>query len=80
MGALVPFITDFFSTYQGPSALIGQLAPYNLFNPSQAMPNLDDTAMGQIAYTNGWEVGYKGLLGDKLSENIWFVWSKTSYS
>ena len=66
-GALVPFITDFFSTYQGPSALIGQLAPYNLFNPSQAMPNLDDTAMGQIAYTNGWEVGYKGLLGDKLS-------------
>jgi len=66
-GALVPFITDFFSTYQGPSGVIGQLAPYNLFNPSQAMPTLDNVASAQIAYTNGWEVGYKGLLGDKLS-------------
>lgn len=66
-GALVPFATNFFNNYAGPGGLVGQLAPYNLFNPTQAMPTLNDVATAQVAYTNGWEVGYKGFLGDKLS-------------
>ena len=66
---LLPYVQNFFNNYQGPSGLTGTLTPYNLFN-NEAMPTLDDTSPAAIGTLKSWEVGYKGLLGDKWSLGV----------
>ena len=66
---LLPYVQNFFNNYQGPSGLTGSLTPYNLFN-NEAMPTLDETSSAAIGTLKSWEVGYKGLLGDKWSLGV----------
>ena len=58
-------VSSFFSTYV-PSGGSGQLVGYNLFN-GEAMNELTPTLQSQIGTLNSFEIGYKGMIGEKLS-------------
>ena len=58
-------VLNFFSSYV-PSGGTGQLVGYNLFN-GEAMNELTPTLQSQVGTLNSFEVGYKGMIGDKLS-------------
>lgn len=68
---LLPYVQNFFNNYAGPSLdkTTGTLSPYNLFN-GEAMNSLVGTGSAAIGTLKSWEVGYKGLLGDKWSLGI----------
>ena len=58
-------VSSFFSTYV-PSGGSGQLVGYNLFN-GEAMDELTPTLQSQVGTLNSFEIGYKGMIGEKLS-------------
>ena len=62
---LLPLVQNFFSTYQ-PSGSSGTIQGYNAFNGT-AMPQAVGTPSALLGTTTSWEVGYKGLLGDKFA-------------
>jgi len=63
--SLQPLLTPFFANYQGPSGGSGTLSPYNLFN-GLPMPSSDDTRGAQFGSVSNFEVGWTGVIGDKL--------------
>ncbi|MFL2628519.1 MAG: TonB-dependent receptor domain-containing protein [Candidatus Marisimplicoccus sp.] len=63
--SLQPLLTPFFATYQGPSGGSGTLSPYNLFN-GLPMPSSDDTRGAQFGSVSNFELGWTGVIGDKL--------------
>ena len=63
--SLQPLLTPFFAKYQGPSGGSGTLSPYNLFN-GLPMPSSDDTRGAQFGSVSNFEVGWTGVIGDKL--------------
>jgi iron complex outermembrane receptor protein len=65
---LLPLIQNFFSTYV-PGGTSGTISGYNAFNGSP-MPTAVDTPSAILGTTTSWEVGYKGLLGDKFAIGI----------
>ncbi|TVZ57292.1 iron complex outermembrane receptor protein [Lutibacter sp. Hel_I_33_5] len=65
---LLPVVNNFLSTYV-PSGSTGTLEGYNLFN-GEAMNELTPTLQSRIGKLNSFEVGYKGLIGDKLSVGL----------
>ena len=65
---LVPLVQNFFSTYV-PSGSFGSLTPYNVFN-GQEMPELVGTGPAEIGRLKSWEVGYKGMISDKLALSV----------
>ncbi len=72
---LLPVVQNFFNSYM-PSGGSGTLVPYNLFN-QQAMgtpgnPLLAATTDAKPGKLNSFEVGYKGIIGDKLSVAVDF--------
>lgn len=62
---LLPVVQNFFSAYS-PSGGSGQLVGYNLFN-GEPMDDLVGTGRSQIETLNSFELGYKGLIANKLS-------------
>ena len=62
---LLPLVQNFFSTYQ-PSGTSGTIQGYNAFNGTP-MPQAVGTPSALLGTTTSWEVGYKGLLGDKFA-------------
>lgn len=65
---LLPLIQNFFSTYV-PSGASGTIQGYNAFNGSP-MPQAVGTPSALLGTTTSWELGYKGLLGDKFALGI----------
>ena len=65
---LLPLIQNFFSTYV-PGGASGTIEGYNVFNGS-AMPAAVGTPAARYGTTTSWEVGYKGLLGDKFAVGL----------
>ena len=65
---LLPLIQNFFSTYV-PGGASGTIEGYNIFNNS-AMPNAVGTPAARYGTTTSWEVGYKGLLGDRFAVGL----------
>ena len=59
-------VQNFFSTYAGGTGGTGQLVGYNLFN-GEPMNDLVGTGRSQIETLNSFELGYKGLIANKLS-------------
>ena len=62
---LLPLVQNFFSTYQ-PAGTSGTIQGYNAFNGTP-MPQAIGTPSALLGTTTSWEVGYKGLLGDKFA-------------
>ena len=62
---LLPLAQNFFNTYQ-PSGTSGTIQGYNAFNGTP-MPQAVGTPSALLGTTTSWEVGYKGLLGDKFA-------------
>ncbi len=62
---LLPVVQNFFNGYV-PSGGTGQLVGYNLFN-GEPMDELVGTGRSAIETLNSFEVGYKGLIANKLS-------------
>ena len=58
-------VANFFGTYV-PAGGTGQLVGYNLFN-GEPMNELVPTLQSQVGTLNSFEIGYKGMIGDKLS-------------
>ncbi len=67
---LVGAIQAFFDTYT-PGGTTGTFNQYNIFN-GQPMPDLVPTDEAQLTITNSFELGYKGLIGDKLGVMVDF--------
>tara|TARA_B110000008_G_scaffold255030_1_gene271418 strand:+ start:41348 stop:44218 length:2871 start_codon:yes stop_codon:yes gene_type:complete len=59
-------VQNFFSTYAGGTGGTGQLVGYNLFN-GEPMNELTDTGRSAVETLNSFEIGYKGLIANKLS-------------
>ena len=64
--AFLPVVQSFFSTYAGGTGGTGQLVGYNLFN-GEPMNELTDTGRSAVETLNSFEIGYKGLIANKLS-------------
>ncbi|MDC3196002.1 TonB-dependent receptor, partial [Flavobacteriaceae bacterium] len=62
---LLPVIQNFFNGYV-PSGGTGQLVGYNLFN-GEPMNELTGTGRSAVETLNSFEIGYKGLIANKLS-------------
>ena len=62
---LLPLVQNFFNSYV-PGGAAGTIEGYNAFNGSP-MPNAVGTPSAVLGTTASWEVGYKGLLGDKFA-------------
>jgi len=62
---LLPVVQNFFNGYV-PSGGTGQLVGYNLFN-GEPMNELTGTGRSAVETLNSFEVGYKGLIANKLS-------------
>ena len=62
---LLPLVQNFFNGY-APGGVSGNLVGYNAFNGS-AMPQAVGTPSALLGTTTSWEVGYKGLFGDKFA-------------
>ena len=65
---LVPAIQAFFEGYV-PGGTTGNFFRYNIFN-GQPLPDLVSTAPAQLSNTTTLEIGYKGLIGDKLGASV----------
>lgn len=65
---LLPMIQGFFSSYL-PAGGTGQLVGYNLFN-GEPLNQLAETARSEIGKLNSFEVGYKGIIGEKWSVGL----------
>ena len=65
---LLPLIQNFFNSYV-PSGTSGTIQGYNAFNGS-AMPQAVGTPSALLGTTTSWEVGYKGLFGDKFAVGL----------
>jgi len=65
---LVPALQAFFDGYV-PGGTTGNFFRYNIFN-GQPLPDLTPTAPATLTNTTTLEVGYKGLIGDKLGASI----------
>ena len=65
---LLPLIQNFFNGYV-PSGTSGTIQGYNAFNGS-AMPQAVGTPSALLGTTTSWEVGYKGLFGDKFAVGL----------
>ena len=65
---LLPLIQNFFGSYV-PGGASGTIEGYNAFNGSP-MPTAVGTPSALLGTTTSWEVGYKGLLGDKFAIGI----------
>ena len=65
---LVPLVQNFFSTYV-PGGTSGSIQGYNPFNLS-SMPTAVGTPSALLGTAKSWELGYKGILGDKFSLGI----------
>ena len=63
---LLGIFNDFFKTYAGPSGATGSLIPFDLFT-SSPMLSYEDTGKGEIGTLNSFEIGYQGIIGDKLA-------------
>ena len=59
-------VQNFFNTYAGGTGGTGQLVGYNLFN-GEPMNELTDTGRSAVETLNSFEIGYKGLIANKLS-------------
>ena len=59
-------VQNFFNTYTGGTGGTGQLVGYNLFN-GEPMNELVGTGRSAIETLNSFEIGYKGLIANKLS-------------
>jgi hypothetical protein len=62
---LLPVVQNFFNGYV-PSGGTGQLVGYNLFN-GEPMNELTGTGRSAVETLNSFEIGYKGLIANKLS-------------
>ena len=67
---IVPAIQAFFDGYV-PGGTTGSFFRYNIFNGAP-LPDLVSTAPARLTNTKTYEIGYKGLLGDKLGVSIDF--------
>ncbi len=67
---LVPVIQGFFDSYT-PAGTTGTFSQYNIFN-GQPMPELNNTLPARLTTTESYELGYKGLLGDKFGVMVDF--------
>ena len=65
---LLPLIQNFFSTYV-PGGTSGTIEGYNVYDGSP-LPTAVDTPSAVLGTTASWELGYKGLLGDKFALSI----------
>lgn len=65
---LLPLVKNFFNGYV-PGGAAGTIEGYNAFNGS-AMPVAVGTPSALLGTTASWEVGYKGLLGDKFAVGL----------
>ncbi len=59
-------VQNFFNTYAGGTGGTGQLVGYNLFN-GEPMNELTPTGRSAVETLNSFEIGYKGLIANKLS-------------
>ena len=59
-------VQNFFNTYAGGTGGTGQLVGYNLFN-GEPMNELTGTGRSAVETLNSFEIGYKGLIANKLS-------------
>ena len=65
---LLPLVQNFFNGYI-PSGTSGTIQGYNVYDGSP-MPTAVDTPSAVLGTTASWELGYKGLLGDKFALSI----------
>ncbi|MDG2108906.1 MAG: TonB-dependent receptor [Flavobacteriaceae bacterium] len=65
---LLPLIQNFFSTYV-PGGAAGTIEGYNIANGSP-MPTAIGSRSAILGTTTSWELGYKGLLGDKFAVGL----------
>ena len=65
---MLPLIQNFFSTYV-PGGTSGSIQGYNVYDGSP-LPTAIDTPSSVLGTTASWELGYKGLLGDKFALTV----------
>ena len=65
-GAIQAFLTDPTNT---PAGFSGTFVPYNIFN-GDPLPDLTPTSSARIAELDSYEIGYKGLIGDKFGLSV----------
>jgi len=65
---LLPLVQNFFNGYV-PGGASGTIEGYNIANGSP-LPTAIGTRSAMLGTTTSWEVGYKGLLGDKFAIGI----------
>ena len=65
---LLPLIQNFFSTYV-PGGTSGTIQGYNVYDGSP-LPTAIDTPSALLGTTASWELGYKGILGEKFALSV----------
>lgn len=74
---LIPAIVEYLSDpMNAPQGFTGNLVAYDLFT-QQPYGELVPTQTARLSKTTAYEIGYKGLIADKLSVIADFYWNKT---
>ncbi|MFT4760569.1 MAG: outer membrane receptor for ferrienterochelin and colicins [Saprospiraceae bacterium] len=74
---LIPLISAYFmDPTNAPQGFTGELQPYNLFT-GQPYEGLPTSETARLSETTAFEIGYKGLFGDKFSASIDVYTNKT---
>ena len=78
---LVPGLQAYFADpANAPAGFTGVFAPYNIFN-GQPMPELTPTIPARLSQVNSFEIGYKGLIADKLGVMVdWYYIERSGFT
>jgi iron complex outermembrane receptor protein len=78
---LVPGLQAYFADpANAPAGFTGVFAPYNIFN-GQPMTELSPTIPARLSTINSFEIGYKGLIADKLSVMVdWYYIERSGFT
>ena len=79
--ALIPFADSFFANYAGPTGNAGTLRGYNVFNSTEDINQLTDYGTAEWGKIDNIEIGYKGVIGDKLSLAVdFYINARTGFT
>jgi len=79
---LVDVVNNWFTTYSpGQTEFTGSLTPYDLFSGGSFDNFGTDTVKGKIGMLNSFEIGYKGVIGDKLVVSAdFYTYERTGFT
>lgn len=79
---LVDVMNNWFTTYSpGLTEFTGSLSPYDVFNGNAFDNYGTDTGKGRIGRLNSFEIGYKGVIGDRLVVSAdFYTYERTGFT